>query len=105
MVFRMMAVLAEYERDLISERTRTALAHKRENGYKTGGTVPFGFDVSEDGRLVENPAEQETITLIASLRTKGYSLRAICTELERKGINTKTGAKWSGEAVRKILAR
>jgi DNA invertase Pin-like site-specific DNA recombinase len=40
MVFRMLAVLSEFERDQISDRTRFALAHKRSKGEKSGGTFP-----------------------------------------------------------------
>ena len=43
MVFRMLAVMAEFERDLVSERTTAALAHKRSQGKRTGG-IPFGWD-------------------------------------------------------------
>ena len=105
MVFRMLAVLNEFERDLISERTRTALAHKRSKGERISGRIPFGFDLVEDGKLVENAAEQEAIGLIHSLRSKGYSLRAICEELHRRGITTKTGAKWSPQMINLILKR
>ena len=45
MVFRLLAVLNEFERDQISDRTRFALAHKRDKGEKTGGDVPFGYRV------------------------------------------------------------
>ena len=51
MVFRMMAVLAEFERDQISERTSTAMAHKKSKGERVG-TVPFGFVLLEDGRTL-----------------------------------------------------
>jgi hypothetical protein len=37
MVFGMLAVLAEFERNQTSERTRTAMRHKRSKGGKTGG--------------------------------------------------------------------
>ena len=36
MVFRMLAVLAEFERDQVSERTRFAMAHKKGNGERVG---------------------------------------------------------------------
>jgi len=42
MVFRLLAVLAEFERDQISERTKSAMAYKKANGEKVGPT-PFGF--------------------------------------------------------------
>lgn len=53
MVFRMLAVLAEFERDQIAERTRLGLAEKRRRGEKTGGRVPFGYRSEDrDGTLV-----------------------------------------------------
>ena len=36
MVFRMLAVLSEFERDQISDRTRFALAHKRAYSFAPG---------------------------------------------------------------------
>lgn len=105
MVFRMMAVLSEFERDLVSERTRAALSHIRATGKKTGGTVPFGFDADEDGTLVANEKEQESIDLIGSLRAKGYTLRAIAAELNRREIKSKTGKAWSAQTINAIVKR
>lgn len=48
MMFRMLAVLAEFRRDVISERTTLALAHKK-LGMKYA-PVPFGYQEIE-GRL------------------------------------------------------
>jgi len=104
MVFRMLAVLSEFERDLVSERTRTALTYKRSTGHKTGGTVPFGYTADDHGRLIEHEGEQAAIREIRSLKAKGYTLRAIAAELARQGITTKTGrAAWSAKVVRGIL--
>lgn len=104
MVFRMLAVLSEFERDLCGERTRTALAFKRQNGHKTGGTVPFGYSADDRGRLIEHEGEQAAIREIRSLKAKGYTLRAIAAELQRQGITTKKGgAVWSAKVVRGIL--
>jgi DNA invertase Pin-like site-specific DNA recombinase len=106
MVFRMLAVLSEFERDLISERTRSALTYKRSTGHKTGGTVPFGYTVTNDGRLIAHEGEQEALSMIRELRGKGYTLREICAELKRKGIQTKTGATtWHPYTVAVILNR
>ncbi len=71
MVFRMMAVLAEFERDQVSERTATAMAHKKEKGERVG-TIPFGFDLSADGiALTKNPKEQAALELMSLLRESG----------------------------------
>lgn len=105
MVFRMLAVLSEFERDLVSERTRTALTYKRSTGHKTGGTVPFGYTADADGRLIAHAGEQRAIREIRSLKAKGYTLRAIADELTRQGITTKTGGRWAAKTVRGILLR
>lgn len=105
MVFRMLAVLSEFERDQVSERTQMALAHKRAKGEKTGGDVPFGYQL-RDGHLVPHKREQKAIALIRDLRAKGYSLRAIAGELEANGYRTKTGRKhWNPKTISTITKR
>jgi len=105
MVFRMLAVLAEFERDQISDRTRFALAHKKVNMEKTGGDIPFGYYV-DSGRLVEDPNEQRAIVLIRDLRRKGYRLQAICDELEKKGYKTRRGnLRWQPKTISRIIDR
>ncbi len=102
--FTLTAALAEMERNIIGERTRSALAHKRANGEKTGGDLPFGYDVIETGHMVENQTEQKALRLIQDLRGKGYTLRAICQELEQEGYRTKTGKiRWHPQTISQIL--
>jgi DNA invertase Pin-like site-specific DNA recombinase len=105
MVFRMLAVLSEFERDLVSERTRAALSHKRANGYKTGGEVPYGYNVRKDGRLTKNPREQRSICLICGFREKGHSLRSIAAELDQRGVKSKKGRNWNAMSVKAVLDR
>jgi site-specific DNA recombinase len=105
MVFRMLAVLSEFERDQVSDRTRFALAHKKANREKTGGDVPFGYYL-DNGHLAEDANEQRAITLIRNLRLKGYRLQAICWELEKEGYRTRRGnVKWQPKTVSRIIER
>lgn len=106
MVFRMMAVLAEFERDQVSERTTAAMAHKKSKGERVG-KVPFGFTLAADGiALVQNADELRTVELIRSLKTQGYSLRAIAAELDAQMIPTKDRkGRWQHTTVKSILAR
>lgn len=105
MVFRMLAVLSEFERDQISDRTRFALAHKKAQGEKTGGDVPFGFRVRK-GKLYCHDEEQRTIDMIRDLAGKGESLRSICRSLEAAGIARKRGSvTWHPQIVSDILQR
>ncbi len=106
MVFRMLAVLAEFERDLIAERTKGALAHLRIQGKRISGLIPYGYDLAPDGEsLVPNPREQEGLCLIQTLRATGLGRRRTAAELNARGISTKTGTPWSPQAVGCILKR
>jgi DNA invertase Pin-like site-specific DNA recombinase len=45
MLFRLLAVLAEFERDVVAERTSMAIRHMQSIGKFIGGDLPFGFRV------------------------------------------------------------
>lgn len=106
MVFRMLAVLAEFEKDLASERTTAALQHKRAQGQKTGGSVPFGYKLDDDGvHLVAEPNEQGVIDLIVDLRRDGLSYRDIADELVERGFSPKAGDTWHPKVIRSIYLR
>ena len=106
MIFRMLAVLAEFERDLVSERTAAALAHKRANGQRTG-TVPFGYRLADDGvSLLPVESEQGVIVEIVAMRVRRKSYRVIAEELTRRGVPTKMGgARWTHQTVASIVRR
>jgi len=103
MVFRMLAVLSEFERDQIADRTRFALAHKRANGEKTGGDVPYGYRVRK-GKLIPHAGERRAIGMIVDLRAQGLSLRAIGARLQAEGIARKNGSlDWHPQVIADIL--
>ena len=106
MVFRLLAVLNEFERDLASERTKAALAHKSAKGERTGD-VRYGYDLAEDGvRLVANPVEQCVLARIREWRNAGKTLREIAAMLTAENVPTKKGKSvWTHQAVGKIVAR
>ena len=90
MVFRMMAVLAEFERDQISERTTAALAYKKARQERVG-TVPYGFQLGQGETLIVHPEEQAVIATIAAFRTQGMTLRAIVTAAAQAGLTSRAG--------------
>lgn len=98
------ASLAQMERDLISERTKDALQMKIANCQRAG-QIPYGWRLAEDGNtLTVHQKEQETISLVKRLHDKGYSFRAICGELERKGHKSQ-GAHWHPQTIKNILRK
>lgn len=106
MVFRMLAVLAEFERDQVSERTKAALAHKKAL-HRRAGNIPYGYALGPDGdSLLPVQEEQDTIQLMHRLRSRGMSYRRLASELDRRQVPTKNGGgKWHFQIVRDVLRR
>jgi len=98
-----MAGVAEMERNLIGERTKIALQHKRRNG-KAYGPEPFGYR-REGEDLLPDPQELKALELMRRLRGEGWSYRAIAKELRRRRVPTKAGGRWEAMTVKKILDR
>lgn len=102
MVFRMMAVLSEFERDQVSERTRAAMTYKKAKGQRVG-SIPYGKRLAGNGvDLIDDAAEQEIIGLVRGLRHNGYSLTAIAAELDARGFKPR-GARWHPQTVKNIV--
>lgn len=103
LVLNVMAAVAQWEREAIGERTREALAAKRERGERVG-TVPYGYRLADDGRTLEpHPPEQKARQWVADLREGGRSLRQIAAELNRNGYRTRSGSEWRHQYVANIL--
>jgi len=52
MVFRMLAVMSEFERDLVSERTRLAMAHLKKLGKRISGKISNKSPVQRGNFLI-----------------------------------------------------
>lgn len=87
LIAHIMIALAQWERELIGDRTRAALAAVSARGTKLGR--PSGV-------------EPETLRLIRVLRQSGKSYAAIARALEREGIPTAQGGSWHAATVRKL---
>lgn len=104
MMFQMMAVLAEFERNLVAERTANALQHKKRTGQKYTNQTPYGFEAIE-GRLVEVKQEAAVVAEIQAARASGTTLQAIANDLNGRGIPTKTGKQWQPATIHLLLKR
>ena len=103
MIFRLMAVLNEFERDQVAERTSAALQHKKAQGL-VYSPVPYGYARCGD-TLVPVESEQVVLKLMCSLRNQGQSYAWIARYLTSQGIPTKTGGKWYAATVRGMVRR
>jgi DNA invertase Pin-like site-specific DNA recombinase len=80
MMFGMLAMMAEWEREKIMARMQAGRDAKKAAGGYTGGPAPFGYRAVGEGRgAMLEPVEQEqkAIARIKQLRGEGMSLRAV----------------------------
>ncbi len=81
---------AQFEREIISERTRDKIAAARRKGKWSGGRPILGYDVDpKGGRLVVNEAEAARVRLIYELYLDRQSLIATIKELDARGWTNK----------------
>jgi len=96
-------LFAQYERAVISSRTKAALAVKRSRGEKTGGDVPFGYRVVA-GQLKQVAREQAVIKRARTLRATGLSLRKVAAKLADLGFTPRKGGAFHPQQVANMLA-
>ncbi len=105
-MFQLISVFNEMYRNEISEKTKIALNKKRERGEKLGGSAPYGYNLSTNDKLVENPQEMKVIKAILYYYSLGCSYRGIASKLEALGIKTKQGKKqWQHQIIKGIIER
>ena len=103
-MFQMLAVLAEFERKLVSERTINSMQHKKRTGQKYTNQTPYGFEAIE-GRLVQVQQEAKIVAEIQAARSSGNTLQFIADSLNTRGIPTKTGKQWAPATIHLLLKR
>jgi len=81
---------AQFEREIIAERTRDKMWAARKKGKWIGGHPLLGYDIdSGGGRILINPAEAERVREIFRLYEKERGLIPVVQELNRRGWHLK----------------
>jgi site-specific DNA recombinase len=89
---------AQFERELIGERTRDKMSAARRKGKWTGGCPVLGYDVHPGGgRLVVNEEEAERARSIFALFEKCGSVLLTLEEIERRGWRLKSWTRKTGQ--------
>lgn len=96
---------AQFEREIISERTKDKQTLARKRGRWTGGHLPLGYDL-EAGKLVVNPEEAPRVRQIFEWYMEDHSVFGIvakCGDLSwrNKQWTTREGPVCGGHALRK----
>lgn len=113
MTIQIMAVMAQQERKMISQRTKAALAAAKERGVKLGnphGAAYFkGLGNKEAVAEIRHKAQsraEDLRDIIEDIQEHGVtSVRGIANELAVRGINTPRGGKWHPTSVARLLKR
>jgi len=101
-----LALVAQRERELISERTRLGMAAAKSKGVKLGTPNPekavAAMVTANKSAKVEFAAK--VFPIIEEIKSAGVqTLRGICECLNRRGISTRNGKNWYPATVRNIL--
>ena len=102
-MLHIMAAVAEHEREMISQRTRAALAAAKARGTRLGNPRPDL--VKMRARIADRVhGFRSAITpYIQGLQAEGRSLRGIAAELNAKGVSAPRGGAWHPATVRAVL--
>ena len=97
--------LAQDESRSISENATWGIRKKFERGEVRVNTTKFmGYDKDENGRLIINPGQAETVKFIYEKFLEGYSPESIAKYLNDNEIPGWTGkANWYPSAIQKML--
>ncbi|HEY6168391.1 MAG TPA: recombinase family protein [Verrucomicrobiae bacterium] len=103
----MIALLAQRERELISERTKAGLAVARSRGVALGNPDPEEALRKAREAIQHRKAEfaRAALKSIREIQSTGIgSLNRIADCLNKRGEKTARGGKWTATAVKRVLA-
>jgi DNA invertase Pin-like site-specific DNA recombinase len=103
------AALAEKERWLIGERTRSAVAARRAQGVKLGNRRNARDAAAAGHRSLRDEADSfaaNVMPIIESLRAAGVrDLRGLAAALNERGVRSARGGRWHVSNVKNVIDR
>ncbi|MFY2154674.1 recombinase family protein [Cytobacillus firmus] len=97
MFIGLVALLAQWERENLSERVKMALEEKVSSGERVGN-VPYGFDLNVEEKLVRNEKSLVVLDMIDKVK-KGMSASKLAAYLNK----TNNDRTWHPQGVLRIL--
>jgi site-specific DNA recombinase len=99
LILNVLLSFAQFEREIISERTRDKIAAARRKGKWSGGHPLLGYDVDPHTRkLLVNEAEAVRVREIFQLYLEHQALMPVLAELERRDWRNKRWLTRKGQA-------
>jgi DNA invertase Pin-like site-specific DNA recombinase len=108
-ILHLYASLAQKERELISQRTREALARKKAQGAKLGNPRNPAEAAAKGREVITDSADRfaaDMLPIIEGIRAAGITtLGGIADALNKRGVPTARGGTWHAMTVRNLLRR
>lgn len=98
-------VLAVFDRHESERKKRSAraIAQRTDEGKKTGGDLPYGYELAPDGEtLREAKAEQRVIAAARKLRSEGHSLREVARRLQSRNMFPREGDAFHAAQIKRM---
>jgi hypothetical protein len=90
-------VAMEWRRELPGDDTKEAVLMEE---------IPYGLRVAADcSRLEEDPDERSVLVQMMELVVQDYSITLVASELNKRGIRTRSGGLWTPVSVFNMLPR
>lgn len=109
LTIHVMAAVAQREAELISARTKAALAARKARGLKLGQPQNLTAAARQRGARITQQravaAMQPAAAYTAQLRAQGMTLREIAAQLDKNGFKTRLGGRWQPTQVKRLLDR
>ncbi|MFN9970514.1 MAG: recombinase family protein [Phycisphaerae bacterium] len=114
LTLHILAAVAEHEREMISARTKAALAAAKRRGRKLGWSIPSRRDEQAEAAAKgaagnagkADDFAKNIVPVIQAVRASGASsLAAVADALNARGIKTARGGRWYATTVRNVELR
>jgi len=103
LMLHILAAFAEHERELISERTRAALAAAKARGVRLGVN---GMRLAKQNQQAAKCAAERLRLPVEEVASEGaQTLRQFADKMNDRGLRTRSGVMWSAATVHRLLQR
>ena len=101
--YRTMSSMAEWEREMISERVSSSVKTRAQLGKYLGGKPPLGYTYGKDKKLKIDEHEAQVRSKIFELFLEHRRKKTVAKKMNELGYRTKSGNLFSDSTVRRIL--